>query len=198
MTSASFEEHTPGTGTPDEPTSPPLFELGAQIFLFLLSVAILVNSLSLGLIVPLGPGAGFFPFFLSIGLGLLTIAWFVQTRREAAANRARQQEHTSESASEPMASTASQASETAVTERKHIVNVIVSLVVLGVLMVPLGFQIPMFFFIVYHLWFRARRRWYTVLLVALAGSVGVFHVFNDLLSVALPYSSIELLNLIGL
>jgi hypothetical protein len=198
VTSASFEEHPPGLendgGAADETTSAPRLELGAQIVLFVLSVAILVNSLSLGLMVPLGPGAGFFPFFLSIGLGALTVAWFLQSRRAAATRRHASGPAESASASVAHAERAAEAT----IERRHMINVIVSLVILAVLMLPLGYQIPMFLFIVYHLGFRARRRWYTVLIIALAGSVGVFHIFNDLLSVALPYSAVELLNYLGL
>jgi hypothetical protein len=170
------------------------FELGVQIFMLVLSVIILVNSLSLGLTVPLGPGAGFFPFFLSIGLGILTVAWFVQSWRARSSSHG----ETVETSATEFDGGVGRSAEDVVTERKHIVNIMVSLVVLAVLMIPLGFQIPMFAFIVYHLWFRAQRRWYTVLTIAVAGSVGVFHVFNDLLSVALPYSSLLFLNTIGM
>lgn len=175
----------------DAPTSPWL-ELGVQIFMLILAIAILVNSLSLGLTVPLGPGAGFFPFFLSIGLGTLTAVWIVQSRRaRAGSQRETAEPPTTEGDAGCVAADL-------VTERRHIVNIMVSLVALAVLMIPLGFQLPMFAFIVYHLWFCAHRRWYTVLVIALAGSVGVFHVFNDLLSVALPYSRLVVLNMVGM
>lgn len=208
-------EATPATAADSE--APHGLIIGAQTVLLALSALIAWNSLDLGLFVTLGPGAGFFPFFLSIGLFLLAFAWFIQTQRSWAKERQERTtrslhtaafdmvEDTSRSIADLAQQSDADAQETSSEEleasrlaRKHVINIILSLIVLAIVIVPLGYQIPMFLFLVYHLGFRARRRWYTVLLIALAGSIGVFHIFNDLLSVALPYSSFEFLNLIGL
>lgn len=153
-------------------------ETGVQVFLFVLAVVTALDSLKLGLTVSFGPGPGFFPFFLSIGMGLLVLAWMFQSYRERR-------------------NSGGTASEEEV-DLPHVVSVMVSLIVLAAVMGFLGYQISMFLFLLYHLLVRAKRRWYTALIIALAGSVGVFHVFSDVLAVPLPMSMFAPLNLIGL
>lgn len=159
-------------------------EVGVQVFFVILAIVTALNSLQLGLMVALGPGPGFFPFYLSIAMGLLALAWMVQsaraTRRREGASVTDASEHDEE------------------VDRPHVYNVIGSLIVLAAVMNFLGYQLSMFLFLYYHLAIRAKRTWYTSLIIALAGSVGVFHVFNDLLAVQLPYSSFGFLNTIGL
>lgn len=219
MNSPTPERHAPDaeppSATANEAQAPHGIIIGAQIVLLVLSTLIAWNSLDLGLFVTLGPGAGFFPFFLSIGLFLLAIAWMIQTQRSWARERKERTTRSLHTAAFDMvddtahsianmtqqsdaAERSNEEIEASLLARKHVINIIASLIVLAIVMVPLGYQIPMFLFLIYHLGLRARRRWYTVLIIALAGSIGVFHIFNDLLSVALPYSSFEFLNLIGL
>jgi hypothetical protein len=129
--------------------------------------------------VALGPGPGFFPFYLSIAMGLLVLAWIVQSQRSARSGAA---------------------GDTAIDDAvnyPHVVTVIVSLIVLAAVMGFLGYQLAMFLFLYFHLAVRAKRTWYTSLIIALAGSVGVFHIFTDLLSVSLPLSVFGFLNAIG-
>jgi hypothetical protein len=155
-------------------------ELGVQAFFFIVAIVTALNSLDLGLMVAFGPGPGFFPFYLSIAMGLLVLAWIMQSRRAIRSGAA---------------------GDTAIDEAidyPHVVTVIVSLIVLAALMGVLGYQIAMFLFLYFHLAIRAKRTWYTSLIIALAGSVGVFHVFTDLLSVTLPLSMFGFLNTIGL
>lgn len=221
MNSPTPERHArnaePSSAAPTNSEAPHGLVIGAQIVLLVLSILIAWNSLDLGLFVTLGPGAGFFPFFLSIGLGLLSVAWLIQTQRSWAKDRHERTKRSIHTAAfdmvddsahsitnkthqpdEDAVESSPEELEASLLARKHVINIIASLIVLAIVMVPLGYQIPMFLFLIYHLGFRARRRWYTVLAIALAGSIGVFHIFNDLLSVALPYSNFELLNLIGL
>jgi len=155
-------------------------ELAVQAFFFILAIVTALNSLDLGLMVAFGPGPGFFPFYLSIAMGLLVLAWIVQSQ---------------------IAVRSGAAADTAIEDDidyRHVATVIVSLILLAAVMGVLGYQIAMFLFLYFHLAVRAKRTWYTSLIIALAGSVGVFHVFTDLLSVALPLSMFGSLNTIGL
>lgn len=154
-------------------------ELAVQAFFFILAIVTALNSLELGLTVSFGPGPGFFPFYLSIAMGVLVLAWIVQSQR---AVRSGADGHT--------------AIDDAV-DYRHVATVIVSLIVLAAVMGILGYQIAMFLFLYFHLAVRAKRTWYTSLIIAAGGSVGVFHIFTDLLSVALPVSTFGFLNTIG-
>lgn len=155
-------------------------ELGVQSFLFVVAVLVALNSVQLGLSVAFGPGPGFFPFFLAIAMGLLVLTWIFQSQRAARSG-----------------ATEETAMDEAV-DYRHVYTVIASLIVLAAVMGFIGYQLAMFLFLYYHLAVRAKRRWYTSLIIAVAGSVGVFHVFSDLLSVPLPYSMFSFLNVIGL
>jgi hypothetical protein len=72
-----------------------------------------------------------------------------------------------------------------------------SLLVVAAVMNFLGFQAVMVLFLLFHLRFRGRRRWLTSIVIALAGGIGVFHLFNDLLLVPLPYATVPPLTWLG-
>ncbi|MEU6781324.1 tripartite tricarboxylate transporter TctB family protein [Nonomuraea angiospora] len=171
----AFAEHAPA---PDDRAaaaaagaSNARLRAGAQVVLVALSFYVAVESLGLGLWTSFGPGPGFFPFVLAIALGLLALAWAAQTRR-------------------------ARADEDGPAERTdvgHAAAVLGSLVVLAAVMDLAGYQISVFAFLMFHLKWRAGRSWALSLVLSLAGSVGVYHGFDQGLMVQLPPSAIPLL-----
>jgi len=155
-------------------TARPIGTWIAQAVLVAISAYLVLESRSLGIWTDGGPGPGFFPLVLSVALAVLSVVWFVQTRREALPTR------TAESHLGRQA---------AITT--------VSLVVLAALLNVLGFQLAMLLFLLFHLRVMGRVRWLTSLVVAVAGSVGAFHLFNDLLMVTLPVASVPPLSWLG-
>jgi hypothetical protein len=153
----------------------PVGTWAVQAVLVAVGTYVASSSAALGIWTPEGPGPGFFPLVLAVALVVLSIAWFLQTpRREEAPSQ--QQRRVWRSAGVTMA----------------------SLVVLGLLLDVIGFQVAMFAFLLFHLRWVGKVRWLTSVLIALAGSVGAFHLFSDLLLVPLPYASVPPLNLWGL
>jgi putative tricarboxylic transport membrane protein len=119
------------------------------------------ESLRLSLRDALGPGPGFFPFWLSvagIALGLVLLA---QLHRQSE-------------------------SESLTFELRPVALVLGGLVVATALLEVLGFRIAMLLLLVYLLVALGARNWVAIGLVALGGSFGVFHVFTGLLKVQLP------------
>jgi putative tricarboxylic transport membrane protein len=138
-----------------------------------LGAYVLVSSVGLGLWTSLGPGPGLFPFAMGAVLAAMSVLWLLQELKRPST--------TGEGADGGL-----------------VLAVVVSLVLLAALLDLLGFQLSMFLFLMYHLKIRGKRGWLSALLTALAGSVGAIYAFNYGLNVALPVSSIPVLNLIGL
>ncbi|MHA7144973.1 tripartite tricarboxylate transporter TctB family protein [Arthrobacter sp. TmT3-37] len=153
-------------------TSPRSVLIG-QIVLAVLGAYVVVTSLDLGLWTSLGPGPGLFPFAMGALLVLLSVIWFFQERREATET------------AEPV-------------DRRLVIAVVLSLLILASVMNLLGFQVSMFLFLLYHLRIRSHRTWPSSLIISLAGSVGVFYAFYYGLNVALPTALLLPLTLIGL
>jgi putative tricarboxylic transport membrane protein len=136
-------------------------------------IYVLISSIGLGLWTSLGPGPGLFPFAMGAVLLGMAAIWLLQELRKP--------------------------SETAEgVDRRLVTEVVVSLVILAAVMDLLGFQLSMFFFLMYHLKMRGRRTWLSSLIIAVAGSFGAFYAFNYGLNVSLPVSAFPLLNTIGL
>ncbi len=115
----------------------------------------------------LGPGPGFFPFWVSIFIGILAVAMLYQATFKP---------------QEPMppdfiASRAGYLRSGAIT---------LALIVTAMLMERLGFRLTMLCFYLFLLIALGRRNPFVTLVVAVIGSVGVFHVFVEWLKVPLP------------
>ncbi|MFC4012953.1 tripartite tricarboxylate transporter TctB family protein [Nonomuraea purpurea] len=169
----AFAEHAPAHDDPDPGTrsSNTRLRTGTQAALVALSLYIAYESLGLGLWTSFGPGPGFFPFVLGIALGLLVLAWAVQSMR-ASGNDAAPAERV---------------------DAGHAAAVLGSLVVLAAVMDVVGYQISVFVFLMFHLKWRAGRSWVLSLVISLVGSVGVYYGFNQGLMVQLPPSGIPFL-----
>jgi putative tricarboxylic transport membrane protein len=122
------------------------------------------ESLRLSLRDALGPGPGFFPFWLSVVGGLLAVVLLMQVARGRVEFESR----------------------TLNFELRPVALVLGGLVVATALLEVLGFRMSMLLLLVYLLVALGVRNWIAIALFALAGSFGVFHVFTGLLKVQLP------------
>ena len=131
-------------------------------------VPALVTSLGYSLTDALGPGPGFFPFWLSLIGAVLSAVILLQVtlakmETDGAINLA------------PDRRMALQAA-----------GVLVTLTTAAILFEPLGYRLTMLPFIVGVLLVLGARSWIAIALTALAGSFGVFYVFYHWLKVPLP------------
>ena len=146
-------------------------KLGWQIAcLCLLSIFLpaLVTSLGYSLTDALGPGPGFFPFWLSLIGAVLSAAMLAQV------TLAKTDEGIAISLA-PDRRVALQA-----------IGVLIALTAAAALFEPLGYRLTMLPFIVGLLLILGARSPIAISLTALAGSFGVFHVFYHWLKVPLP------------
>lgn len=135
-------------------------------------VAALVTSLDYSLMDALGPGPGFFPFWLSLIGAVLTVAILVETARG----------HDFATGSIlPNRQAALQAG-----------GVLIALTAAAALLEPFGFRLTMLLFIAGLLLALGARSPTAIVLTALAGSFGVFHVFFYWLKVPLPIGALGL------
>lgn len=135
-------------------------------------VAALVTALDYSLTDALGPGPGFFPFWLSLIGVALTVVLLIQNGRSRDIVAVRIL---------PNRQAALQAG-----------AVLGALVVAAALLEPLGFRLTMLLFIAGLLLVLGARSPSAILLTALAGSFGVFHVFFYWLKVPLPIGALGL------
>jgi putative tricarboxylic transport membrane protein len=144
----------------------------ACVCLLAIFVAALVTSLDYSLTDALGPGPGFFPFWLSlIGAGL-TLAILVQDVRSP------------DTSGEPL-----------LPDRPAMLRgagVLIALALVAALLEPLGFRLTMLVFIAGLLFWLGARSPTAIALTAAAGSFGVFHVFYYWLKVPLPIGALGL------
>lgn len=132
-------------------------------------VPALVTSLGYSLTDALGPGPGFFPFWLSLIGAILSAAILLQVTLAKAADEG--------------------AAISVVPERwmpLQAIGVLVALTAAGALFEPLGYRLTMLPFIAGVLLILGARSAIAITLTALAGSFGVFHVFYHWLKVPLP------------
>ena len=125
------------------------------------------ESFQLSLTDALGPGPGFFPFWLGVLGALLALVLLVQLRLRRAEAR----------------------TDAISFDRAGARNVLLVLAGLSAASAALelaGFRLAMFALLAYLLLVLGARRWLAVALFAAAGSFGVYHVFFDLLRVPLP------------
>lgn len=143
------------------------------VLLALVGAYAVVQSVQLGLWANVGPGPGFFPLVLGGLLVLLSVVWLVQDVAAAPAARS--------------------ASYGPSLDRRHTAEVLSSLVAVAALLIPLGFQVAMSLFLLFHLRRRTSQRWPASISFAVVAAVAVFHLFNDALGVRLPLSQITVL-----
>ena len=127
----------------------------------------------------LGPGSGFFPFWLGVATGGLSLVWLIQVSLRSGRPD-----------DVPF-----------LPERAGIARILAILAAMGTMagfMDLLGFQLMMFVFIFFLLMVLGQQRLWLTLVIALVGSVGVYHVFSRYLDVQLPAATVTFLALLGL
>jgi putative tricarboxylic transport membrane protein len=135
-------------------------------------VAALVTSFDYSLTDALGPGPGFFPFWLSLIGAVLMVAILIQDARSRDIDPS-----------------------SILPNRKAILQgggVLVALALAAALLEPLGFRLTMLLFIAALLLILGARSPTAIALTAAAGSFGVFHVFYYWLKVPLPIGALGL------
>ena len=139
-----------------------------------LSAFVVWESWDLEYYTNLGPGPGFFPLWLGVVMGALSLVWLVLVFMGKGGPE--------DAAILP--------------DRGGIVRILSTLAALAALagfMNLLGFQLTMFLFLVFLLRGLGRQALWVTLVVALLGSVGVYHLFGAYLDVPLPAATVKLL-----
>ena len=146
--------------------------IAACVCLLGIFLAALVTSLGYSLTDALGPGPGFFPFWLSAIGAVLTVAILIENvRKRDAAGSDIWPDRTAAMAGG---------------------GVLIALAAAAILFEPLGYRLTMLLFIAVLLPALGARSLPAIALTALAGSFGVFHVFLYWLKVPLPIGAIGL------
>jgi putative tricarboxylic transport membrane protein len=135
--------------------------------LLLLAAWIAVEALQLRYYTSLGPGPGFFSFWLAVILGGLAVVMLLQATLGQAKPA-------------PPDFFASR------TGYLRMGAVVLALAGTTALLEPLGFRVTMLAVYLFLLWAFGRRSLIVTALVALAGSFGVYHIFVRWLNVPLP------------
>ena len=143
------------------------------------SIFVVTESVSMEYYTPLGPGAGFFPFWLGALLGVFALIWLVQISRRAGKPKAGD-------FLPPKTGIA------------QILSILTALFVTAALMNLIGFQLTMFLFVLFLLMVPGRQRPLITVIIALLCSVGIYHVFGSYLDVPLPVASVAFLAELGL
>ncbi|HEX2922537.1 MAG TPA: tripartite tricarboxylate transporter TctB family protein [Chloroflexota bacterium] len=152
---------------------------GAGIVFFVGSVMVMLESRNLEYYTNLGPGPGFFPLWLSGILAALSLIWVIQQSREP-----------SKPLEEGFIPT-----RTAVF---RVVSILGAIVLMGLLMDTVGFQLTALAFLLFLLLVLGRQNLALTLVIAIVGSFGLYYLFTTYLDVALPPSTIPFLAEVGL
>ena len=135
--------------------------------LLFLAIFLAYNALQLVYFTSIGPGPGFFPFWLSVLLGGLSAVMIARTFIG-------QPEPTpSDMVSKPVG-------------YLRIVAVLISLALMVPLLETLGFRLMTLAMYLFLMMTLGRHHFLVVILVSAAGSFGAFHVFVHWLNVPLP------------
>ncbi len=152
---------------------------GAALCFTAFSAFVVWESWNLEYYTPLGPGAGFFPLWLGVVMGGLSLIWFVQISGRKGRPK--------DGAFLP--------------ERRGMVrllSVLGAMVAATLLMDFLGYQLAMFLLLFFLLLIPGRQTIWLTMVVALLGSVGIYYLFGSYLDVQLPKASLALLAGLGL
>ncbi|QIZ38606.1 tripartite tricarboxylate transporter TctB family protein [Saccharopolyspora sp. ASAGF58] len=153
--------------------------LAFGLAIFAVAIVVCVESISLVIWTPIGPGPGFFTVILGAVLGLLALAVMWDQRRQGETDGA--QPRQSEEASE-----ADPAPRRRFRRPARVWLVVGALVVIPFVLEPLGFRLTILALVLYVLLFVERRRVVSSVLIAAGASALSFYVFADLLAVPLP------------
>ncbi len=155
-----------------------VYQIASLAFLAF-SLYLIFASRQMKYYVDVGPGPGFFPFWLGVVLAALSIVWLIQVSTRPAGSM--------EAGFIP--------------DRRgaiRILSILVAMALFGWVVDDVGFQITMLVFLVFLLTALGRQNPIVTLVVAVLGSFGVYYVFKHFLDVELPASTIAFLQNLGL
>ncbi|WP_460464076.1 tripartite tricarboxylate transporter TctB family protein [Arthrobacter pigmenti] len=190
---------TPATTTSETSpaqTPPRVLTIGVPAALIVIAGAVMVTSFGLGYWTTLGPGPGFFPFWIAVLLGTSSAVWMVQKVRGKTTVQPPGTPQADDSSVADATVADSDAAEPA--RKRPVWVVLLSLLILAGLLEILGYQLSMFAFLLFQLKFLGGRGWLLSIIISSLGSVGIFVLFTDVLQVTLPVSSIGFLENLGL
>ncbi len=142
-----------------------------------LGLYVIERAVKLGLYSHLGPGAGFFPFFLGVIFAGLSMVWLLfELRRREPDTR-------------PFLPSGSSAFRT--------LAILAAIVFCILFMDRLGFSLTMFVMLAFLLTVLGNYKPVLTIVLSLLGSVGSFYLFQHWLRVALPSSEVGFLKAFG-
>ncbi len=144
-----------------------------------LSVYVMVGAFALEYYTTIGPGPGFFPFWLAAVLAVVTVVWLVRVYLKPG---------------EPLPEGFFPKKSAAL----RLLSVMTAMVLFVLLGEHLGFRITMLGFLLVMVYALGRRSVFLAMAVALAGSFGAYYLFHDLMGVHLPLATIGFLKNLGL
>lgn len=142
------------------------------------SIYVIWESRNLEYYTPLGPGGGFFPFWLGAIMAGLTLGWLVQ---EINNKENRNVLFWAKDA-----------------DIARVILPIIGLIAVSVLMDIIGFQLTIFLFLIFLIKFLGRQSLFRSMTVAFLGSFGVYYIFTHFLDIILPKAAIKFLANLGL
>jgi putative tricarboxylic transport membrane protein len=131
------------------------------------------QALGLRLYTAMGPGPGFFPFWLALLFGALAAGMLAQARRAPRAPGGEGE------APGPGG-------------YRRVAVVVGALIGATLLLEPLGFRLTVLGFYLVLLQVGGRPSWPVAVAVALAGSFGVYHLWTEVLAIPLPVGRLGL------
>jgi putative tricarboxylic transport membrane protein len=147
------------------------YQVTASI-LFVLSVLIAYESLQLKYYTSLGPGPGFFPFYLSLCLAALSVVMFYQATFKK---------------SDPCPEDFFESR----LGYLRALGICVAWIWAAAMLERLGYRLTMLVFFPFLLLALGRVRWYMIVLITLLGSIVTFYVFTIQLSAPLPVGPLD-------
>jgi putative tricarboxylic transport membrane protein len=150
----------------------------ASLLLLGVGLFLVYQGRAIGLAGHFGPGPGFFAFWVGIALAVLSLVWCGQASLRSA------------KAMPPGF----------VPDRGGIVrvaSVMLAMVAFVMVLTTLGFNLAMLGLLLFLMLAFGREYLVTKIVISIAGSFGVHYVFETLLRVPLPYSSIAFLRSLG-
>lgn len=151
----------------------------AALLMIAFGAWVIVESRNLNYYTELGPGPGFFPFWLALLVVVLSLVWLGQVTLQPVGPM--------EKGFVPSRAAVS-----------RIASIVIALALWGLLVEKVGFQVMMFVFQIFLLVALGRQNLILTLAIALAASFGTYNMFTRFLDVQLPVSSIEFLQNLGL
>lgn len=144
-----------------------------------LGVFLMWQGQALGLSGMVGPGPGFFPFWVGVALAALSACWFGQASLRPV---------------ERMSPDFMPGGGGML----RLAAVLIALVAFAIALKPLGFNLSMLGFTLFLFFVFGREYPISKIVIAIGASFGVHYVFETLLKLPLPYSSVDLLRSLGL